>query len=232
LLTVEVARRLVSPATAVGLSLAIVATWLLAFPAFAQDSSGHVEAKRPSHASKGAGAHAKAELSTPQPRPRATPSDNPFDVMKASPERGPIRIKSDTLDLDYKTKQVFYRGHVHAVQADAALDSDTLQVIYGASFNDIQQVIAIGNVRMTRGTDVVTGKHAVLDEAKQTVVVTGDPIIQNGRDRVAGDRILVYLENQRSVVENAHAILYPRQTQEGNGKKPGAEQKTTASGQR
>ncbi len=214
---------------AVRLSAAVVVFLLVSFNGLAENGAGRAKGEPSRKTNQGVGAQSRAQLSTPEPRPRATASENPFDVMRASPERGPIRIRSDTLDLDYKAKQVFYHGHVHAMQADAVLDSDTLQVIYGANFNDIQQVIAIGNVRMTRGTDVVTGKRAVLDEAKQTVVVTGDPVIQNGRDRVAGDRILVYLENQRSVVENAHAVLYPRQPQEANGKKTGAGAKKTGS---
>jgi lipopolysaccharide transport protein LptA len=214
---------------AMRLSVAVVAFMLVPALGLAQNGAADAQSAQLHKAKEGVGAQSRAQLSTPEPRPRATPSENPFDVMKPSPERGPIRIRSDTLDLDYKAKQVFYRGHVHATQADAVLESDTLQVIYGANFNDIQQVIAIGNVRMTRGADVVTGKRAVLDEGKQTVVVTGDPVIQNGRDRVAGDRILVYLEKQRSVVENAHAVLYPRQPQEANGKKTSAGAKKSGS---
>jgi lipopolysaccharide export system protein LptA len=211
--------------TAVRLFVAILAFALMPLNGLAQDNAERLSGNTPHKANRSPSIQSRAQLSTPEPRSRAQDNQNPFDVMKPSAERGPIRIRSDTLDVDYKARQVFYRGHVHVTQADAVLDSDTLQVIYGANFNDIQQVIAIGNVHMTRGTDVVTGKRAVLDEIKQTVTVTGDPVIRNGRDRVAGDRILVYLENQRSVIENAHAVLYPRQPQTANGKKADTDDK-------
>ncbi|GEM_PF-3204884 len=210
----------------IGVGFSVAISLLIASGGFAQSQGTSKEAKgvRP-RLSQGVLEVGREKRSAPSSQPSASSAGTAADAMKISPERGPIRIRADTLELDYKTKQVFYRGHVHATQADATLDSDTLQVIYGANFNDIKQVIAIGNVRMTRGTDVVTGQRAVLDEDKQTVVVTGDPVVQNGKDRVAGDRILVYLESQRSVVENAHAVLYPRQAQGAGDRQGGAFEK-------
>ena len=52
---------------------------------------------------------------------------SPFSSLQFSGNNGPIDIKSDTLDLDYKGNVVTFRGHVHAAQADATLTSDTLQ---------------------------------------------------------------------------------------------------------
>ena len=42
-------------------------------------------------------------------------SDSPFSSLQFSGNKGPIDIKSDALDLDYKGNVVTFRGHVHAV---------------------------------------------------------------------------------------------------------------------
>ncbi|HXZ87628.1 MAG TPA: LptA/OstA family protein, partial [Candidatus Binataceae bacterium] len=135
---------------------------------------------------------------------------SPFSAL-ASPSNGPIKIKSDTLSVDYKKNSALWRGHVHAVRADGELSSETLQVIYGKDFHELQQMIASGNVRISRGTQWSVSDHAVLNEANQTVVLTGNPVVHDGNDQITGSKITVYLKTGESVVEGAKAVIFPRQ---------------------
>ena len=56
---------------------------------------------------------------------------------------------------------------------------------------------------MTQGGRWATGQRAVLDEVKHTVEMTGQPVIHDGPDQVAGRRIIVYLDTEKSFVEGA-----------------------------
>jgi lipopolysaccharide export system protein LptA len=136
--------------------------------------------------------------------------NSPFGMMKFSADNGPIQIKADSLDLDYKNNTVEFKGTVHATQSGTTLTSKALKVLYGAKFGEIKQVIALGDVKMTQGGRWATGQRAVLDEVKHTVEMTGAPVIHDGPDSVAGRRIIIYLDTEKSFVEGATAVIFPR----------------------
>ncbi len=86
----------------------------------------------------------------------------------------------------------------------------------GASATDkIKQVVAEGHVRMQQGDRIAEGRRAVFDQAKQTIVLSENAVLHEGQNQVAGDRIVVYLQDQRSVVESGSntrvsAVFYPK----------------------
>ncbi len=135
--------------------------------------------------------------------------DAPFSSLQFSGNKGPIDIRSDALDLDYKGNVVTFRGHVHAAQADALLTSDTLTVTYGKDFHEVKEMVANANVRMSQGTRWATGDHAVLDQAKHIVILTGSPVVHDGEDQVTGSKITVHLDTGKSEVEGARAVFFP-----------------------
>lgn len=147
----------------------------------------------------------------------AQPND-PFAALQLSKGHGPIDIKSDTLNLDYKNNTVVFTGHVRAVQAGAMLTSDSLKVLYGKDFHQVKMMYANGNVRMSQGTRWATGEHAVLDQAAHTVTLTGNPVVHDGSDQVTGTRIIVHLDTGKSEVMGARAVLFPKQQQTRDNK--------------
>ena len=185
---------------------------------------------------------ARADDTTPAPSPKpANPSvqSNPlFQSLQLGSGKGPIRIDSDSLELDYKGSIVTYKGHVHAEQGDITMTSDRLTIAYDPSavrapdkptptpapgaaskaaapqVNQIKEIVAEGDVRITQGTRLATGRRAVFDQAKQTVVLSDGAVLHDGPNQVAGERVIVYLQEERSVVESGSnsrvkAVLYP-----------------------
>lgn len=132
-----------------------------------------------------------------------------FGGLQFSNNKSPINITSDTMALDYKGNSVLFTGHVNAVQATGHLTSDRLRVNYGQGFKDVKEMIADGNVRISQDTRWATGDHAVLDQTKHTVVLTGSPVVHDGTDQITGRRITVYLDTGKSVVEGASAVIFP-----------------------
>jgi len=133
--------------------------------------------------------------------------------MSVGSGHGPIDIKSDTMSFDYKDKSTVFKGHVHAAQANGELTCNTLKVLHGADLNDIKETIADGNVRISQGTKWVSGDHAVMNQAKQTVILTGNPVAHDGSDQIAGSRITVHLDTGKIEVEGARVVIFPRQSQ-------------------
>jgi len=169
-----------------------------------------------------------------------------FDVGEFGSSREPITVTSDSLEYDYKANVATYRGEVQAVQGKVRLRSDRLTVTLvrtGEQANHprepgkpevpatqgsarVREVVALGNVRIDQGTRWATGGKAIFDQGQRTLVLTDGPVLHDGPNEVAGDRVVVYLDEDRSVVEGGRkrvkAVLYPGKGDgEGGAAQPG-----------
>lgn len=148
--------------------------------------------------------------------------NNPFSALQLSGGHGPIDIKSDKLELNYKNNVVKFMGHVRAIQSDAQLTSNSLKVIYGKNFHQVKKMFADGNVRMSQGTRWATGDHAVVNQLAHTVVLTGNPVVHDGEDQITGTRITVHLDTGKSEVEGARAVFFPKERKTRDNKQVSA----------
>ena len=137
-------------------------------------------------------------------------------------QRGPVHIEADTMEFDYKTKVLTYRGAVVVTQADMTLHSNTLRVTLDQNNADKpREVVAEGKVQIDKGDRRATGGRAVFDNAARTVTLSDQAVLQDGPNQVTGERVVVYLDEQRSVVEGGQervrAVLYPSEGKEEPG---------------
>jgi lipopolysaccharide transport protein LptA len=141
------------------------------------------------------------------------PTENAFGGLQFSSGNQPINIDGPHMELNYPGKSVLWTGHVKVVNGNSQITSDSLRLNYGENFHDVKEMIADGNVRISQGTRWATGDHAVLDQTKHTVTLTGSPVVHDGEDQIAGSKITVHLDTNQSDVENARAVIYPKQQQ-------------------
>jgi lipopolysaccharide transport protein LptA len=68
-----------------------------------------------------------------------------------------------------------------------------------------------GNVHVQRGTRTADGAHGVFDSKGQTLVLTGDgkddPVLRDGSETLAGDRILMRLDTEDVDVQKPKLVL-------------------------
>ena len=132
----------------------------------------------------------------------------------ASKSHEPVFVNSDALEFNYQTRVLVYKGNVLATQGDMKLQSNTLTVTLDEqNDNKIKEVVADGAVHLSKGDRWATGGHAVFDQIKRTAVLTKDPVLHDGPNSVSGERVVVYLDEDRSVVEGGNqrvkAVLFP-----------------------
>lgn len=151
-------------------------------------------------------------VGAPRPAAAGDAAAPPFSPFRFAAGNGPVRIKADSLSVDYKAKSVLFSGNVQATQSGATLTSQTLRVFYADKFTGIDRIVAEGDVRVRQGGRWATGQRAVLDEIHHTLEMTGQPVLHDGPNQVAGSRIIVYLDSQKSLVEGANAVIFPRAT--------------------
>lgn len=137
----------------------------------------------------------------------------------------PIVILSKTLEVDDEKKIVTFTGEVNAKKDDFVVDCQKMLVYYrtspdkdkqGKFAQGIDRIVASGQVRVTRKEGgLATADTAIYYQDDDKLVLTGNPSVQQGKDLVKGERITIFLRENRSVVEStgkerAQAIIFPK----------------------
>ena len=104
-----------------------------------------------------------------------------------------------------------FRGEVVARQGEMTLQADEVTVHADPATSEIRTVEARGSVRIQRQDLVATGQQAEFDVTGGVLTLSGEAKAWQGRNVVAGERIILYLADNRTVVEGARAVLFPGQ---------------------
>lgn len=126
----------------------------------------------------------------------------------------PVEVVADRLDFEYASRILTYEGNVEVRQGDVELKSDRLTIsLEGEGDLRLRSVIASGNVRLRHGQRKASAGRAVFDQRKQTVELRENAVLEDGPNRVTGERIEVDLGRERSVIQGGtgrvRAVLYP-----------------------
>jgi lipopolysaccharide export system protein LptA len=140
----------------------------------------------------------------------------------------PLVIKSNTLEVNDALRIVTFTGDVDAKKDDFTILCSKMLVYYeklpGQKEGEqggtkIDKIVASGEVRISRAEGgVATAEEAVYYQLDDKLVLTGRPVVKQGNDFVEGDRITIFLKENRSVVESAKdnkvkATIFPRTVQ-------------------
>ena len=146
------------------------------------------------------------------------------DSLSLTSRKDPIHIRSHDLEFFYEEKRIQYRGNVVVTQGDMTLKSDRLTVLYEdpapaaantADQQRIKRIVADGNVEITSGGRRATSRKAIFNQQKRTVTLRGNAVLQEGPNRVKGDIVTIFLDENRSIVKGgkgkrqAQMVLIP-----------------------
>jgi lipopolysaccharide export system protein LptA len=124
-----------------------------------------------------------------------------------------IIITSDRMELDRKKNTISYKGKVVAVRGDATMRSETLTATYDSGMVRLKKVIAEGKVRVTQGGRVATSVKAVFNSQDNTISLVGNPSVRQGKNQISGSRIILFINEDRVVVEGGarrvEAVIFP-----------------------
>jgi len=124
-----------------------------------------------------------------------------------------ITITSDRMELDQQKNTVIYMGNVVTVRGNVTMKSDTLTATYNPEMKRLTEVVAEGNLEMTQGNRIATGIKAIFNSDDNSIVLTGDPVIRQGNSQVSGCRIIMFINEERGVVEGGcqrvKAVIFP-----------------------
>ncbi|RMD85305.1 MAG: hypothetical protein D6815_02175, partial [Candidatus Dadabacteria bacterium] len=131
---------------------------------------------------------------------------------------GDVEVTADEMTFDYKRGVLVYRGHVQVVHKDIHLRSDRINVRFEPGRTDtLRSITATGHVEVVRGRETARGERCVYDPKAATLTLTGNARLGSGRHWVEGQRVIVYLDEGRAVVEGGggpvRARISPRSSE-------------------
>ena len=107
------------------------------------------------------------------------------------------------MESNRKDGMVLFAGNVEARQGQMLISSAEMKVKYGQGTNkSIEGLIATGSVKVTRKDWIATGDQLEYESAERKVILTGNTKVWQDNNMVTGDRVVLYLDEGKSVVEN------------------------------
>jgi len=138
--------------------------------------------------------------------------------------RDPIDIISDSVEANQKESIVTFQGNVVAQQGDTTLYANTLVILYDPNTKKLKEMRAIGNVKVVQLERRATSQKATFQQDENKVVFDGDAVVREGDNVVRGERVIFYVDEERSVVEGGKGSrvtthITPTQKEEKETKK-------------
>ena len=145
----------------------------------------------------------------------AAPAAWAFSKLESSDQ--PIHVVADQLEVDNKTGVAVFSGAVKATQGDVTITCDRLEVYYekqdqgkkeqpqgvaglADSGGKVRKVVASGHVRVKQKDRLAVGSRATYWAGGRKLLLEGKATVWRGKSQVSGEKITVFLDQNRSVV--------------------------------
>ncbi|MFT3997069.1 MAG: lipopolysaccharide transport periplasmic protein LptA [Asticcacaulis sp.] len=137
----------------------------------------------------------------------------------------PIAYAADTFNADDANHTATFTGSVEFLQDTSRLRSDKLTVIYGQNattgkWDELSTAEAVGNVYYVVDDQVMTGARAVYTRSTDTLVLTGNVVLRQGKNVMEGSRLVYDLGAKKSTMDGVptagskgrvRGVFYPEQ---------------------
>jgi len=123
------------------------------------------------------------------------------EKLKFFEEKKPIDIVSDSMEGMEKERYVIFKGNVVARQGDLFIYCDTIEAFMDEKTNEIERAHAKGNVKIVKRERTSTCKEAIFDNKKGIITLKGDVTVFSGQDKLTGDIVTYYINEEKVVVE-------------------------------
>ncbi len=140
--------------------------------------------------------------------------------QKPKQDNEPLEITSDRMRSESGGVKIIFSGNVVSYKGDLKITSDILEVYNSEDKKETDEIVAIGNVFITRGLKKATGDKAIYFDKLQKIILTGTPKATAWEEdnMIEGREMIFLLEKDRFVVnERVRMKMYPKDEEE---KKP------------
>ncbi len=146
----------------------------------------------------------------------------------AASSKAPVDVTADQLVVENAQCLASYKGAAEALQDTSRLRADTITVYNkmlaphsggGSNCGQLDRMEAEGSVYYVTPDKVVKGDHAVYSADAKTITVTGQVVVAQGKNVMAGTRLVINTDLGQATMESAvkgrgatgrvRSVLYP-----------------------
>ncbi len=141
---------------------------------------------------------------------------------KTKQDKEPLEITSDRMRSENGGIKIIFSGNVISYKGDLKITSDILEVYNSEDTKETDEIVAIGNVIITRGLKKATGDKAVYLDKLQKIILTGTPKATAWEEdsMIEGREMIFLLDKDRFVVnERVRMKMYPKDKEKKPEKK-------------
>jgi lipopolysaccharide export system protein LptA len=134
-------------------------------------------------------------------------------------KREPIVITSSHMEADKLGDKVTFTGDVILKKEAMTLYSDSMIVFYDVPTKGIKEIEAFGNVVVRKEGRVALANRASYYSREEKIVLTGDARIIENENQLGGERITLFMRDDRSIVEGGKVLFYQDKEKQPEGRK-------------
>ena len=134
-------------------------------------------------------------------------------LSKEKEKKDPVEITSDRMRSEDGGLKIIFSGNVVGYWGELKITSDILEVYNTQDKKETEEIVAIGNVFITRGTRRAKGDKAIYLDKLQKIILTGTPkaTAWEESNMIEGREMIFLLEKDRFVANNRVRMkIYPK----------------------
>jgi lipopolysaccharide export system protein LptA len=123
-----------------------------------------------------------------------------------------LDITASRMTFDQKTHTFLFEEKVQIHRCGTTVLCDRLQVTNDAETEEVERIIAMGNVRVQQGARHIVAERAEYFPTEQRLVFTGNPRAWDTQEQheITGEEIVVFLAQEHVKVKRARVLFHPR----------------------
>ncbi len=110
-------------------------------------------------------------------------------------------ITADRMSTESGENRILFEGNVEARHNNMVLKADHLEVYGDEKKESFTKIIALGNVRVTKGDHRLEGGRAELTYEDKKVIITDNPVVFEKENKISGERIVYSYDNGGIIIE-------------------------------
>ena len=143
-------------------------------------------------------------------------------LSKEGKNKDPVEITSDRMRSEDGGIKIIFSGNVVANKGDLKITSDIMEIYNTEDKKETEEIVAIGNVFITRGLKRAKGDKAVYLDKLQKIILTGTPkaTAWEESNMIEGRELIFLLEKDRFFANNRVRMkIYPKDKKNKSPKK-------------
>lgn len=117
-------------------------------------------------------------------------------------------INARTMNFDYQKHVATFHGDVVVADPSIKIMADSMRVDFTEQ-NTPKVITAEGRVKIWQGDRIAVSKKAVYTVATGELILTGQPVLTQGANRMAGTRVIFYRDTENVQVDNMAGTFTP-----------------------